>query len=254
MCDEANDSQPEVTRLLRSLNASPEEDIEGQRDRIRDSADRLQHLGQSERLRSALVRDDVVAALADTLRETIRLDVPQVGMALSGTVDTLARQLGGEHRHTLTVRFHLAGVCLAAGEPERAITLYEQVVKGAERLLGPEHPQALTARHGLAGAYRAADDPRALPLYAQMVEDAARVLGRTHPDALSARNNLARTCESVGERQRARALYEELVRDAQRVLGEHHPYLAVFRRNLNRVRAEQGAGDSAGAQTQPRSG
>lgn len=235
---DAGDPERAAAELLDDLDSAHAGDVGAQRRRTERLAGRLRSLGEREQLHSVLVRDEVVSALADTLRECVRLGVPQVGLTLSGAVEVLAQRLGEAHRHALTARFHLAGACMAAGEPGRAATLYEQVVGGTEQLLGADHPQVLTARHGLAGAYRAAGEPeRALPLYEQMVEDAARVLGATHPDALSARNNLARACELAGDPQRALALYDELVRDARGVLGEQHPYLGVFQRNRDRVRA-----------------
>ncbi|MEW2066363.1 tetratricopeptide repeat protein [Streptomyces sp. NPDC007346] len=150
--------------------------------------------------------------------------------------------LGEGHPDTLASSNNLASAYLSAGNPKRAIPLYESVLADCTRLLGGDHSLTLTSRNSLASAYLSAGDlHRAIPLHESALEGCARVLGKNHPDTLTSRNNLAYALQSAGELERAIPLYESALDDCVRVLGEDHPDTLSSRDNL--AYALQSAGE-----------
>ncbi|MGW1917287.1 tetratricopeptide repeat protein [Streptomyces sp. NPDC002076] len=78
----------------------------------------------------------------------------------------------------------------SAGDPGRAIPLFEQALIDAERVLGEDHPDTLASRNNLAYAYYLAGDLyRAIPLFEQTLTNAERVLGEGHPITVAVREN-----------------------------------------------------------------
>lgn len=57
----------------------------------------------------------------------------------AGAVDDVERVLGADHPDMLVTRSSLAGAYAAAGDPARAIPLYEQVLTPAQQVLNPGH-------------------------------------------------------------------------------------------------------------------
>ncbi|MFC9250058.1 tetratricopeptide repeat protein [Amycolatopsis thailandensis] len=59
---------------------------------------------------------------------------------------------GPDHPDKLTSRNNLASACEAAGDLDRAVSLFEATLTDSERVLGPHHPIARTIRSDLDGA------------------------------------------------------------------------------------------------------
>lgn len=113
---------------------------------------------------------------------------------------------------------------LAAGDPERAVPLFEQADAADRERLGEDHPRSLTVRHNLAVSHLMAGAPdRALPLFREVLRARERTLGADHPDTLTSRRHLADAHREAGAFDRAVPLYEETLHARTRDLGPHHP-------------------------------
>ena len=100
---------------------------------------------------------------------------------------------------TVAAQNNLAGAYQSAGRTSEAITLYDQVLDGAERDLGPDHPDTLGALNNLADAYQSAGrTAEAITLYQRALDGAERVFGPDHPRTLVFRSNLAAARELTG--------------------------------------------------------
>jgi tetratricopeptide (TPR) repeat protein len=107
---------------------------------------------------------------------------PRATRFLSRAVAGARRVLGEDHPHTLAFRNDLATAYRTAGDLDRAIPLYEQVLEDTRRALGEDHPHTLAFRSDLASAFQAAgDSEQAIPLYEQTLSDCVRILGDDHP-------------------------------------------------------------------------
>lgn len=188
------------------------------------------------------VRDVVSAGLASGQKLSELGDVHKAIAILTSVEEVAGSALGPNHPDTLGARGQLAGAYGTAGDPARAILLYEQTLVDLEQLLGPDHPATLTLRSNLAGAYYTAGDlDRALRSYEQIVSDLERVLGTDHVRTLAARTNFAYTSQAAGKVSRAIALFEEVLDNSRRVLGPEHPHTLLAHGNL--AGAYQTAGD-----------
>ncbi|GHA65359.1 tetratricopeptide repeat protein [Streptomyces termitum] len=179
------------------------------------------------------------------LSASYREDQGALAPALAGFRRALAareRTLGPDHPEVLASRNNLAGTYEAAGDPRRAVPLYEAVLADCERVLGPDHPYTLITRNNLAGAYKAAGDlERAVSLHEATLSARERVLGQDHSDTLVSRNNLAHTYLAAGDLDRAVPLSERVLADSERVLGPDRPETLIARINLAGV--YEAAGD-----------
>jgi len=99
------------------------------------------------------------------------------------------RVLGADHDDTLTTRNHIAAGTGETGEGERAIELFQQLLRDQLRVLGPDHPAALTSRNNIAGLTGSTGHPHAaLELLHQLRPDRVRVLGPDHLDTRDTRH------------------------------------------------------------------
>jgi hypothetical protein len=161
---------------------------------------------------------------------------------------TTQRQLGPEHRDTLTARHELAYWRGERDGPADAVAGLELVLADRIRVLGRDHPDTLTTRHDLAYWRGEAGAParHVAVAYEQLLADRTRVLGKDHPETLSTRHNLAYWRDQAGDPAQGVAVaYEQLLTDRTRVLGKDHPETLVTRHNLAHLLWE--AGDRAGA-------
>jgi tetratricopeptide (TPR) repeat protein len=133
----------------------------------------------------------------------------------------------------MAARGELAHAYRVAGQPEKALPLYERLVTDQDRARGPDHPDTLAARGNLAYAYRSAGRLKdALGLYRRTLADRERIQGRDHPDTITARGNLADTCYMTRKYKEAIPLYERTLADRERIQGPNHPDTIAARGNL----------------------
>ncbi|MFE5512054.1 tetratricopeptide repeat protein [Streptomyces sp. NPDC056529] len=142
-------------------------------------------------------------------------------------------RLDGDDPGSLTVRHNLAVAHLTAGAPERALPLFEEVLRVRERSLGEDHPDTLTSLRHLADAHREAGDfDRAVPLYERTFRARSRVLGAHHEDTLAVLGMLAYTHRLAGRPGRAAPLFEQALHGQEQAHGPHHPETFALRDNL----------------------
>jgi tetratricopeptide (TPR) repeat protein len=133
----------------------------------------------------------------------------------------------------MAARAELAHAYRVAGQPEKALPLYERLVTDQDRAHGPDHPDNLAARGNLAHAYRSAGRMKdALGLYRRTLGDRERVQGRDHLDTIAARGNLADTYFMAGKYKDAIPLYERTLADRERTQGPSHLDTIAARGNL----------------------
>ncbi|MFI9329006.1 FxSxx-COOH system tetratricopeptide repeat protein [Kitasatospora sp. NPDC052868] len=149
--------------------------------------------------------------------------------------------LGGLHHYSLSARNNLGAAHRAAGDLERATSLYVTTLAQSEEVLGHTHPDTLMSRNNLAAAYQQAGDlERATSLYVTTLAQSEEVLGHTHPDTLLSRNNLAAAYQQAGDLERAIALHVTTLAQREHVLGHTHPDTLMSRNNLASTYASAG--------------
>ena len=151
-------SSVDTTRLRNPKNGARRQDAV-------DLADQLRAISEQDYSHALFSDPRFGDILPSALHHARELGAPQAAIALSGAVDHLGKILGDDHPQTLASRNNLAYAYQAAGRPDEAIPLYEQVLADRMRVLGDNHPQTLTSRNNLASAYQAAgrlDDAKAL--------------------------------------------------------------------------------------------
>ncbi|MEV2255214.1 tetratricopeptide repeat protein [Streptomyces sp. NPDC050147] len=130
-----------------------------------------------------------------------------------------ARQ-AADDRNALTARHNLAVAHLMADAPERALPLFQEVLRIREESLGPDHPDTLNSRRHLADAYRETGEfGEAASLYEQTFIARERDLGPQDPDTLAALGLLAYARQRAGGPALALPLYERAVTGMERALG-----------------------------------
>ncbi|MER6641053.1 tetratricopeptide repeat protein [Streptomyces microflavus] len=175
------------------------------------------------------VGDDIDAVLArasevndednTTLnRVTSELGEPSAGVVQDSPPDNLTSA------DLLEARLSHAEEVADAGNYERAVALFKELLPDVNRAFGTDHPDTLTTRHnhalnvGNAGNYQ-----RAVTLLDGLLPDVTRVLGTDHPDTLTTRHNHALNVGKTGEQEGALLLLDELIADCTRALDRDHP-------------------------------
>ncbi|MEU5695558.1 tetratricopeptide repeat protein [Actinosynnema sp. NPDC020468] len=175
--------------------------------------------------------------LTSLARDNLALVTRTVGSEVdrrAAFADHAERTFGPDHPNTVSARSNLAAAHDAAGDHDRAIALYEEVLADSVRVLGPDHPDTLITRNNLAGVYLAAGDfARAIPLHEEALADRERVLGPEHPNTLMSRNNLAGAYLDAGYPDRAVATFQAVLTDCERILGPDHRLTVGIRNNLS---------------------
>lgn len=134
------------------------------------------------------------------------------------------RELGAEHRSTLTGLSNLALLYHEQGQPEKAEALYLTALATKERVLGPDHPDTIAGVSNLASLYYSQDRyAEAEPLQLRALTAQQRVLGPEHPDTLSSLNNLAAVYEAQGRYAEANPIYQQVLAVRERLLGFMNP-------------------------------
>ena len=121
---------------------------------------------------------------------------------------------------TLTSRNNLACAYRAAGHPDRALPLVEEVLDQREDVLGKSHPDTLTSRNDLGLTYRKLKQlDRAVSLLQPTLAEREKVLVASDPDILTSRASLALAYQSKSRHDDAIALHERTLKDREQVLG-----------------------------------
>jgi tetratricopeptide (TPR) repeat protein len=154
-------------------------------------------------------------------------------------------RLGLEHPDTLTIKNNLHWAYGRAGDADRALTGFRELLLSRVRVLGPDHPNTLATRHAVATWQdECGDRDGAVDLLRTLVADYERVLGPDHRDTLNTRIALA---EILGAEDPAAAVSElrPLLDDFRRALGFDDPEALEVEVELSAWLAETGNFDEA---------
>jgi eukaryotic-like serine/threonine-protein kinase len=181
-------------------------------------------------------------AVEAAIRQTVGDAYMELGLYTQGqphmerALELRRRELGPEHRETLTSMNNLAALYEAQGQYEKAERLFTQALDAHRRLLGIEHPDTLKSMNNMAFLYEGRGQyEKAEPMYLQMLEVKRRVLGAEHPETLKSMNNLAALYAARGQVAKAETLHVQALEINRRVLGAEHPDTLMSMSNLGKL-------------------
>ncbi len=160
---------------------------------------------------------------------------------LERALEIRRRELGNDHRDTLTSINDLAVLHKFQGDYKEAEVLYLEALDGRSRMMGEAHPDTLVTMHNLGNLYiNQRNFKKAQPIIEKTLEVFRRVLGNEDPQTLSALNNLVMLYVTERELDKAEPLAVEAVATHRRVVGDDHPNSLAAKNNLARLYRAQG--------------
>jgi tetratricopeptide (TPR) repeat protein len=170
-------------------------------------------------------------------------------VAVSQKLVDESKASGKDVSETLSALSSLASAYAAAGRPEEALDIQNEVVELSTETLGQDARESIEALGKIAVLEAEVEQyVEALSIQQEVVNASSRVLGPEHPDTLAARANVARWTGDAGDASQARKQYAALVPEYERVLGPEHPSTLRTRRSLAYWTGQ--TGDAAGARDQ----
>ena len=152
---------------------------------------------------------------------------------LRRAIELRQRELGPDDPATLKSMNDLAVIYTKANEPDKAVPLFEEVLRKRKVRLAPDHPHMLISINNLAGAYyETGDFQKALPLYDQAYELSKATLGPDDRNTLKTMSNLARAWRAVGNLPKALPLYKQALEKSRSTLSPDHPDTLTRMNNL----------------------
>jgi hypothetical protein len=143
----------------------------------------------------------------------------------SGEVAVTDVKSGATDEHIILLRTRLsqAQQSAALGDPQRALTLYEDALSEVLRLFGSGHPDTIMIRHLIAkSSGETGDAARARDLYEALIPDVDRQYGPHHPYPLVFRDYLGYWTGKAGDPTGAWDVYQRLIPAMERVHGPEH--------------------------------
>ncbi|GAA2596450.1 tetratricopeptide repeat protein [Streptomyces axinellae] len=129
---------------------------------------------------------------------------------------------------------------------DKALPLWEGIMRVYERTFPPETPEVLHARHRMAGALaESGESHRASGLLDGVVADRAELLGADHPDTLESLHDLGACRVEEGDIRSGEAVLARAAQARERVLGRGHPQTLKSRGYLAACYAAQRRPDEA---------
>lgn len=142
------------------------------------------------------------------------------------------RELGEDHPDTASCLSNLAMAYDFAGQPAKAIPLFERAIS-ARREQGGDDSSTFSLMNGLAIAYQNAGKiDQALQLYQESHKKMEAAFGPDHKLTIAALGNLALGYSGAGEPAKATPLFEKAHRLATEKLGADHPQTIQALHNL----------------------
>jgi tetratricopeptide (TPR) repeat protein len=151
------------------------------------------------------------------------------------------QELGPEHPYTLGAMNNLGNQLREQGKYERALALFEEVVKVHQRTLGLEDRRTLGSMNNLANVFysmKRYEDAR--KLYEETLSWQRRIQGPDKIDTLRTMSNLAATLTAKGDLEEARKLHEETLSILERTRDSDHPQTLTTKNNLADLLWDQG--------------
>jgi hypothetical protein len=133
-------------------------------------------------------------------------------------------QLGPGHLETLTSLAALAGSYLDGGRPDRALPLYQEILKRDRKNLGADDPLTLADMNNVARAYQAAGRlDRAVPLFEKVLAVLVKQPAPDYAGALAVMSNLGLAYLDAGRVKEAVPLFEKALALSLKQPGPNHP-------------------------------
>ena len=137
-------------------------------------------------------------------------------------METRSRVLPEDNSMRLASQHNLADAYSSNRQFDKAVQLFEHVVKIQERL-PPNHPDKLVSQHELASAYREDGQiEKAIQLFEHVVKIRETSLVEDHPSRLTSQHELARAYREDGQIEKAIQLFEHVVKIRETSLAEDH--------------------------------
>ena len=150
-------------------------------------------------------------------------------------METRSRVLPDDDALRLELQHELAVAYRNIGQVDKAVQLFEHVVKVRERL-PPNHPDKLVSQHELASAYREDGQiEKAIQLFEHVVKIKETSLAEDHPIRLISQHELACVYLEDGQIEKAIQLFEHVVKIQKTSLIEDHPSRLSSQHELARV-------------------
>ena len=157
-----------------------------------------------------------------------------------------SKNLGSDRPDTLTAVNNLGSLLYAQNKFEEAKELFQDALKGQEKVLGVDDPSTLTSANDLGmllqdkGEYDEAEK-----LLRRALEGRKRVLGPNHPNTLNSADNLGSLLMDRGKLGEAEALFRSSLKAKESVLGNDNPSTLISVNNLGLVLKKQSEYDEA---------
>ena len=206
---------------------------------IRQALEKAEPLIAKEFAGQPLVEANIRHTLAETYYHWTELDVAtrQQERALA----LYRQELGPEHPYTLGAMNNLGNQLRMQGKFERALALYDEVVKVQQRILGLEDRRTLGSMNNLANAFysmKRFEDAR--KLYEETLSWQRRIQSPDNIDTLRTMSNLAATLSAKGDLEEARKLNEETLSILESTRDSDHPQTLTTKKNLADLLSRQG--------------
>jgi tetratricopeptide (TPR) repeat protein len=128
------------------------------------------------------------------------------------SVGSLRKELGDEHKDTLSALYILARVCRNQGRLTEAAEAFEHVLAVEMKQLGPHHQDTLATMNELARIYRRqGSHQEAEELFKRVLAVKQKIFGPDHLSTLSTMSNLAAVYHSQKRYEEAEKLYERVL-------------------------------------------
>ena len=138
--------------------------------------------------------------------------------------EPFARVFGPQHRQTIRIKYHLAGVAAAKNDNEQHARLLAEVLAAQQATLGADAEETLRTRSELAGAYGVLGRLDPARREGEAAHGGMRErLGGEHPRTLAAAYALAGTYEKLGRLEQAETFFLETLVTQRRALGMANP-------------------------------
>ncbi|WP_344445033.1 tetratricopeptide repeat protein [Kitasatospora nipponensis] len=210
--------------------------------RLEPAADLLEEL--VERATRVLGGGDLITLHIRASLAEVRLARGQLQCAedeFAAAVADSTAHLGPDHPRTLTLRNRLATTYENRHQFDRAIEIYQDLLRHEHGGLvhweqqdsTPLRLNAATIRNNLAGAYEGAGrSAEAIATYREALADMVRLVGAEHPKTLECLGNLGYALDAAEQREEASRIYREVADKRVRILGENHPDTLLSQSNL----------------------
>ncbi|MFF0413358.1 tetratricopeptide repeat protein [Kitasatospora sp. NPDC004745] len=210
--------------------------------RLEPAADLLEEL--MERATRVLGGGDLItlhirASLAEVHLARGQLQLAEDEFAAAAADSTA--HLGPDHPRTLTLRNRLATTYEKGHQFDRAIEIYQDLLRHEhgglthwkQQYSTPLQLNAATIRNNLAGAYVGAGrSAEAIAAYREALADMVDRVGADHPSTLECLGNLGYALDAAEQREEASRIYREVAEKRVRILGEDHPDTLLSQSNL----------------------